>query len=146
MDKYLPEPKGTTTLHSLVSRDNPNQFHDPTEVHNLMSEAEVNQAVDWVITEALGVTYKHHPYIVEGQIYHQKDGGPQGLKAAVEGSEIYMIQFDSKFIKILGDLGIVILLYTRYVDDIFICCPPIREGWFYSEETKDLKYDPSHPN
>ena len=26
VDKFLPEPKGTTTLHSLVSRDNPNQF------------------------------------------------------------------------------------------------------------------------
>ena len=76
VDKYLPEPKGTTTLHSLVSRDNPNQFHNPLETHSLMTEAEENQAVGWVITEALGVTYKHHHYTVGGRIYRQKDGGP----------------------------------------------------------------------
>ena len=85
VDKYLPETKGTFTLHSLVSRDTPNQFQHPTEVHNLMTEAEVNQAVGWVVTEALGFTYKHHHYTFGGRIYRQKDGGPPGLKAAVEG-------------------------------------------------------------
>ena len=36
----------------------------------------------------------------------------------------------------------MVLLYYRYVDDISVCCPPIKPGWFYSKEEKELKYDP----
>ena len=128
IDKYIPEPKGTTTLHSMVQRDTSQQFHEPEENYNVMSEAEENQAVGWVITQALGVTYKHHHYTVNGQVYRQTDGGPQGLNAAVEAAEIYMLKFDGRFLKILGELGIVVLLYQRYVDDISICLPAIKKG------------------
>ena len=53
VDKYLPEPNGTTTLHSLVSRDTPNQFHEPKEVHNLMTETEVNQKLAGLLLRPL---------------------------------------------------------------------------------------------
>ena len=93
-----------------------------------MTQDEVLQAVGWTVTEALGITYGNHHYNMGGQLFYQTDGGPQGLKTAVEGSKIYMIQFDRKFVKQLEDLGIIILFYYGNVDDISICCPPLKLG------------------
>ena len=36
LDKYIPTPKGTTTLHSFTRRDPPGQFFDPESDPSLM--------------------------------------------------------------------------------------------------------------
>ena len=101
-------------------------------------------AVGWAISKALEVTYTHHHYTVGGQIHKQLDGGPQGLNTAVEASNIYMLLFDKRFLVLVKSLGLVVLLYLRYVDDISVVMPPIKPGWFYSREHNSLKFDPEH--
>ena len=93
LDQFIPTPKGTTTLHSMVNRESPGQFHDPAECADFMSHGQIRRAVGWAISKALEVTYTHHHYTVGGQIHKQQDGGPQGLNTAVEASEIYMLLF-----------------------------------------------------
>ena len=80
------------------------------------------------------MTYTNHNYTAAGRIHQQSDGGPQGLSTAVEASELYMLKFDRKFLKLLGDLDIVIYLYRCYVDDINVITPPINKEWSYSSD------------
>ena len=63
------------------------------------------------------------------------------MDTAVEVSEIYMLSFDRKFLEKLKKLGLEVLLYSRYVDDITVECPAIRKGWSYDPESDTLKYD-----
>ena len=65
-------------------------------------------------------------------MHRQHDGGPQGLNTAVEASELYMLIFDKRFLELLRNLGLVQLLYLRYVDDITVSMPPIKPGWYFS--------------
>ena len=57
-----------------------------------------------------------------------------------------MVVFDGKFLLMLKTLGLVILLYDRYVDDLTIVLPPISSGWHYCQQSKRLRHDPNHPN
>ena len=56
IDKFLPTPKGTTTLHSLVERDTPGQFWEAEQDPSFMTDMEKNQLVGLVLTYALKVT------------------------------------------------------------------------------------------
>ena len=107
-----------------------------------MSEEEQSLAHGWAISKALEATYKNHFYTVGGEVHHQTDGGPQGLDTAVEGAELYMVVFDSKFLIMLKSLGLVILLYGCYVDDLTIVLPPKSPGWHFCLQSKKLKQDP----
>ena len=109
-----------------------------------MGSEEVRQLVGWGITKALELAYRNHHYTVGGAIHKQEDGGPQGLNTAVEASEVYMLEFDRKFLILLRGLGVTILLYLRYVDDITAILPPIKPGWFFHQESKEMRFDPSH--
>ena len=75
---------------------------------------------------------------------HLWDWGPQGLNTAVEASELYVLLFDKRFLVLARSLGLVVLLYLRYVDDISIVMPPIKPGWCYSREHNSLKFNPEH--
>ena len=55
-----------------------------------------------------------------------------------------MLLFDKRFLVLLKSLGLVVLLYLRYVDDISVVMPPIKPGWFYSREHNSLRFDPEH--
>ena len=99
LEEFVPTPKGTTTLHSLLKNDNVGQFYGAQRSHSLMTQQQIRKAVGRTIGQALQVTYRNHNYTVGGEIHRQSDGGPQGLSTAVEGSETYMLGFDRKFLK-----------------------------------------------
>ena len=52
-----------------------------------------------------------------------------------------MLGFDRKFLKLLGELGILLYLFKRYVDDIMVEAPPIRKGWVFREDRRVLEFD-----
>ena len=72
-------------------------------------------------------------------MYRQHDRGPQGLCTAVENSEIHMLAFDRRFLARLEVLGIILLLFWRYVDDLTVVGPVINHGWVYNCEANRLK-------
>ena len=78
LDKYLPMPKGTTTLHSFMKKDAPGQFWEAECDLDLMNEGEKRQLMGWAISQGLRVTYNNHYYTAAGVIRKQSDGGPQG--------------------------------------------------------------------
>merc|ERR1711954_521606 len=109
-----------------------------------MTDEDRRAVVSWALSHELEITYKHHHYTVGGEVYRQAGGGPQGLKAAVESSKIYMLQFDSKFLDKSQDLGSVVYKYKRYVGDICIILPPLKPGWYYCAERGRMCYSLEH--
>ena len=88
MDKYLPQPKGTTTLRSYLRCDTVDQFR-PAEVDpSLMSQQDMNCLVGWTVTQAPEFTFGHHYYSVGAVVHRQLDGGPQDLDTSVEMSDV----------------------------------------------------------
>ena len=128
LDKYLPTPKGTTTLHSFTRRDTPGQFWDAELDPSLMTDGERKMMVAWGICQGLAVTYQNHYYTAAGVIHRQEDGGPQGVCTAVEASEIYMLAFNRKYLVKLVKLGITLVLYERYVEDITVSGCSLKPG------------------
>ena len=57
VDRFMPRAKGTTTLHSLVTAETENQFHDPEIDPSFMKQEDVDMAVGWTVTKALEITY-----------------------------------------------------------------------------------------
>ena len=57
-----------------------------------------------------------------------------------------MVAFDDKFLKLAQTVGLVILLYDRYVDDLTVILPPISQGWYFCRQTKKLKFSQQHEN
>ena len=103
-----------------------------------MTKREERQLVGWVLTKALEVSYKSHHYTAGGEIFKQRDGGPEGLDTAVEACDLYMLRFDDKLLKRLRELGWTLDVYKRYVDDITVVRPPLNPGWHYSVEQRKM--------
>ena len=58
----------------------------------------------------------------------QKSGGPIGLALTGDIADCYLIEWDKKFIKKAKYLGLDLILYKRFKDDIFIIAEVIEKG------------------
>ena len=87
----------------------------------------------------------NHYFAIGGEIYRQKDGSPIGLDMSVEGASLYMSIWDHKFLDRLKRLGISVLMYKRYVDDIIMVMNGIEKGWVYCKNRKKMVLDHNNP-
>ena len=62
----------------------------------------------------------NHLYIFDGKVYHQEKGGPIGLEITGVIADVVLLWYDRVFLQKAKDAGLQILLYQRYVDDVFI--------------------------
>ena len=67
---------------------------------------------------AISAILKNHIYKFDEKLYRQTSGGAIGLELTGEIAKVYMAWWDKQFLKKLDELGILQLLYKRYVDDI----------------------------
>ena len=51
-----------------------------------------------------------------------------------------MLAWDRKFLAKLEGLGILILLYKRYVDDVTVVGPVLNPGWSYNAEMDRMQW------
>ena len=91
-----------------------------------------------VVSIATKAMFTHHFYTFGGETYHQAQGGPIGLRGTCAIARMVMQMFDCKWSNKLEQMGIRVWLMIRYVDDIRVALPPIREGWRWVEGA--LKY------
>ena len=94
---------------------------------------------------ALMLIMKNHTYEFNGEIRRQARGGPIGLDLTGTVAKIYMKWWDGQLKGRLADIGILLKLYERYVDDIVIAMKAIAEGARYrdgeiwiTEETREM--------
>ena len=56
---------------------------------------------------AVRVAFKTHIYQFGGRYYHQKKGGPIGLRVTGSAARLVMGEWDSRLIKLLVDNGVM---------------------------------------
>ena len=71
---------------------------------------------------------KNRMYKFENKIRVQSSGGPIGLGLTGEVAECYMLNWDKKFLKKVKDIGIILHVYSRFKDDIFISANSLEKG------------------
>ena len=106
----------------------------------ILDEWEKKEIIAEVVSLAVKAMFRHHYYHFGGDIYHQAQGGPIGLRGTCAIARVIMNLFDSKWKKRLENLGIRTWLIMRYVDDSRAALPPLKPGWRWQEETKNIMY------
>ena len=79
----------------------------------------------------LEVVMKNHVYRFDSCIRKQKSGGPIGLELTGNIAQVFMIWWDRVLKLRLHDLGIVVYMYKRYVDDINLAAKETPLGTRY---------------
>ena len=71
---------------------------------------------------------ENHVYKFGNEIKKQMAGGPIGLSLTGEVADCYLIGWDKKFLKRLEELGVNIIIYERFKDDITIVAEALEKG------------------
>jgi hypothetical protein len=68
-------------------------------------------------------------YFITGkEIRIQSEGGPIGLSLTGELADAFMVEWDKKVVKKIKEMGVDLLLYERYKDDIDIVAVSVENG------------------
>ena len=78
---------------------------------------------------------ENHTYQFNEETRQQMKGGAIGLKVTQALARLYMLWWDSQFLKLAGTAGAEIAMYKRYVDDITIIMVPTQPGLEYKNES-----------
>ena len=88
-----------------------------------------------MLTEAVKVAIKfimkNHVYSFDNNMYKQARGGPIGLNLTGTIAQVVMLWWDGRFKAKLQEMGIEVLMYKRYVDDINMCTIEVAPGVVY---------------
>ena len=84
--------------------------------------------------------FENHLYQFGGKIYHQKVGGPIGLRVTMAAARVVMGEWGEKLLTILKDEGMEALLSALYVDDARLVVPIIERGIRWDNKRKKLTH------
>ena len=78
-----------------------------------------------ILTEAL---FSKHYYTFGGKFFHQRGGGPLGLRGTCAIARVVMQMFDRKWRGVLAEQRITTELLVRYMDDARAFLPAFHPG------------------
>ena len=78
---------------------------------------------------------ENHVYTFGNEIRIQSEGGPIGLSLTGELADAFMVEWDKEVVKRVKEVGVDLLLYERYKDDINVVAVSVERG----TEIKDGK-------
>ena len=91
----------------------------PWVLHNKTPDEQTSKKM---LREALKIAIKfimrNHIYRFDDDVRKQKEGGPIGLELTGELASIFMTWWDKELLRKLEEIGIEVLMYKRYIDDI----------------------------
>ena len=79
----------------------------------------------------LDIVMRNHVYRFDNCIRQQQKGGPIGLELTGNIAQVYMIWWDQQLKLRLDNLGLLVAMYKRYVDDINIAAKGVPLGTRY---------------
>ena len=141
LEEFLPTPKPRTTLRSWHKARQHLQFRAARRPAGEMNEDQERQLVGMAVAAAVETVFDHHYFKFDGKVYRQLDGACIGMDLAVELCAIYMLVWDTKFLGKLDELGVVVWLYKRYVDDCSVALPEINRGWRFNSVSGTMEFD-----
>ena len=77
---------------------------------------------------------ENHVYKFANVLCKQKSGGPIGLALTGDIADCYLIEWDKRFIKKLESMGMNLIFYKRFKDDITIMVEALAKGSKFEEE------------
>ena len=90
------------------------------------------------ITIGVHQVLSSHTYKVGDEIYLQTEGGPIGLELTGAVCRPFMISWDKKYLRMVKDAGIMMVMYKRYIDDSNQLARVPPEGAVYDGNTKKI--------
>ena len=93
----------------------------PTETEE---RSMIGKAMEMLVVSCM----KKHVYKFDNKIRLQSDGGPIGLGLTGEIADCLMVKWDKLFLQKCKDIGIEVLMYSRFKDDIFISTLNVEKG------------------
>ena len=93
-----------------------------------------------MLREALKIAIKfimrNHIYKCDDAIKKQTKGGPIGLELTGELASIFMTWWDKELLRKLEEIGVEVLMYKRYIDDINVIfvAPDSNQEFIINEE------------
>lgn len=144
LEEVVPIPKSRTTINSFANPRGKAKETNGDNQFNTVEREPTNDEMKNLIAMALEVTViecmEKHFYKIGGKMYQQSSGGSIGSALTGETSRIHMLRWDRIFVNKIQKLGIKLLLYKRYVDDVVIVLPMINKGWMYDKMTDKMIY------
>ena len=95
----------------------------------ILEDWEKKQILAEVVKIATEAMFKKHYYSFGGRTYHQRGGGPIGLRGTCAVARVIMQLFDRKWGQMLRDMGVRLYDLVRYMDDIRAILAPFKSGW-----------------
>ena len=92
-----------------------------------------------VIQMVVKTIFQTHVYQFGGKVYHQKQGGPIGLRATGAISRIVMGDWDLRLKEALTKVNVKVDEAGRYVDDIRLWLKAIKLGWRWDGKNLTFK-------
>ena len=83
---------------------------------------------------------QNHIYQFNGISRQQVKGGPTGLDLTGLVADIFMLWWDSEYVKQLENLNISLDVYGRFKDDCNIISDPLRPGTWFDPKSKELYF------
>ena len=84
----------------------------------------ISKALELLIISCM----ENHVYKFNNTIRKQSDGGPIGLGLTCEIADCFMIRWEKQFLKKYKDIGICIVMYSRFKGNTFISALAVDKG------------------
>ena len=100
----------------------------------ILEEWEKKEIIGTVVEIATKAMFQLHFYTFGGRLFHQRGGGPIGLRGTCSISRVVMQMFDMRWKNVLLEHGITTWLLARYMDDARAFLQPFQPGWRFSSQ------------
>ena len=94
-----------------------------------LTTLEKRMAVAQVVAIGVKTMFRTHVYTFGGKLFHQKRGGPIGLRGTGAVARVVMAMCDTKVKAKMDNNTIKTMVDARYMDDVRNQLMPIRSGW-----------------
>ena len=131
----LPRRRGRTGTRPGIRGDNPrgkqrgDQEQWVFKKNIILTDAMKKELIATVVSIATKELFNNNFYSFGGLTYHQREGGPIGLRATCAVARLCMQLFDRKWRQKLEGASLTIWLMGRYMDDGRSWLPPLKHGW-----------------
>ena len=132
LGKVIPKNKGKEKIRSLAASQNRNLENWDFENVKLDDTVRRNLVALMLHVMVLLLT-STTCYRFGGKIYKQTDGLGIGLRASAAIARLVMVTWDQTWGALQRRLGLVVLLFCRYVDDVRVYLKPIAKGWRWTD-------------
>ena len=102
-----------------------------------LTDVEEKMLIGTVVEIAIKILFNNFTYKFGGRYYHQKGGGPIGVRATGAAAQIVMEDWGAKYRSLLEAAGIQIFLLSGYVDDGRQVSTTLEIGTRFKDQPED---------